>query len=153
MSLLCISFMYTKQEISRQKQAFWTAFGKYMKPVLSADGEEISWINYKTGIKGISFKMEADSQKASISIVLSQSDTALQQAQFGQFQQLKSILAQQLQEDDWTWQAATTDEYGKPVSTISKQLHNVSIFRTEDWPPSSLSSSRGSSRSTSSGRS
>jgi hypothetical protein len=41
--------MYTKQEISKQKQAFWTAFGKYMKPVLSADGEEISWLNYKTG--------------------------------------------------------------------------------------------------------
>ena len=29
--------MYTKQEISKQKQAFWTAFGRYMKPVASAD--------------------------------------------------------------------------------------------------------------------
>ena len=29
--------MYTKQEISKQKQAFWTAFGRDMKPVASAD--------------------------------------------------------------------------------------------------------------------
>jgi hypothetical protein len=42
--------MYTKQETSKQRQEFWTAFGRYMKPVLSADGEEI--------------RMEVDSRQA-----------------------------------------------------------------------------------------
>jgi Domain of unknown function (DUF4268) len=64
--------MYTKQEISRHKQAFWTAFGQYMKPVLSADGEKISWLNYKTGNRYIHFKMDADSRQARIAVLIQQ---------------------------------------------------------------------------------
>jgi len=62
--------MWTKQEIAKQKQAFWTAFGRYMKPVLSADGEVVSWLNYKTGNKYIHFKMDADSRQAFIAILV-----------------------------------------------------------------------------------
>ncbi|PZR08331.1 MAG: DUF4268 domain-containing protein, partial [Flavobacterium psychrophilum] len=66
--------MYTREEISKQKQAFWTAFGKYMRPVLSADGLPVSWLNYKTGVPGISFKMDADRDHAVIMILLSNSN-------------------------------------------------------------------------------
>lgn len=31
--------MYTREEISKQKQAFWTAFGKYMQPVFKMDAD------------------------------------------------------------------------------------------------------------------
>ncbi len=55
--------MFSKQDASKLKKEFWTAFGRYMKPVLSADGEKINWINYKTGEKDIVFKMDADSKK------------------------------------------------------------------------------------------
>ena len=30
--------MFSKQEASQLRKEFWTAFGQYMKPVLSADG-------------------------------------------------------------------------------------------------------------------
>jgi hypothetical protein len=126
--------MYTRQEISKQKQAFWTAFGRYMKPVLSADGEEISWSNYKTGIKGISFRMDADNQQAVISIVLFQPDLQLLQLYYRRLLQLKGILEESLGEDDWTWLSDNTDEYGRVVSTISKQLTGVNLLRNEDWP-------------------
>ncbi|BAV06198.1 protein of unknown function [Filimonas lacunae] len=126
--------MYSRQEVSKLKQEFWTAFGKYMKPVLSADGEAVSWINYKTGISGIGFKMDADNKQATIAIVLSQPDIALQQGHYQHFQQLKNMLVEALGEDDWSWQEGITDEYGKVISVISKQQTGVNILRNEDWP-------------------
>ena len=56
--------MYSRQEASILKQEFWTSFGLYMNPVLSSEGEKINWVNYKTGEKGIRFKMHADNRSA-----------------------------------------------------------------------------------------
>jgi hypothetical protein len=126
--------MYTKQEVSKLKQAFWTSFGKYMKPILSADGEIISWSNYKTGISGISFKMDADNRNASIAIIISPADLTLHKAFYDQFLLHKGMLAASLGEDDWQWEAETADEYGRDISKISKQLDNISVLRAEDWP-------------------
>ena len=49
--------MYSKAEATQLRQAFWTAFGQYMAPVPSAEGETTNWINYKTGFKHLYFRM------------------------------------------------------------------------------------------------
>lgn len=121
--------MYSKQEVSKLKAHFWTAFGKYMKPVLSADGEPISWLNYKTGIPGVFFKMDADSQQASIAIVITQSDLRF----YNQFLNNKSFLETTLGES-WQWAPDTMDEYGKTMSTISTRIRQVNVLQIEDWP-------------------
>lgn len=126
--------MYTKQEISRQKQAFWTAFGRYMKPILSADGEEISWLNYKTGNKFIHFRMDADTRQASISIVIDHPESETRSRYIEKLKQLKPILEDALEEDDWTWQEAATDDFDRPIAIISRQLKEVNFFRNTDWP-------------------
>jgi len=126
--------MYSKQEVSKLKQAFWTAFGKYMQPVLSADGEPVSWINYKTGISGISFKMDADSKEVMISILLSHNDLSLQRSAYEKFLQLKAMLNENLGESDWLWEQEVQDDYGKTISRISKRLSGVNVLRNEDWP-------------------
>src|ERR1700760_3773056 len=78
--IFALTSMYTKHETSKQKQSFWTAFGRYMKPVLSADYEEVNWINYKTGNKHLSFKMDVGTKKATIAIVIDHPDAATRQA-------------------------------------------------------------------------
>jgi hypothetical protein len=125
--------LYTKEQASQIKQAFWKAFGQYMALHSSADGLKINWINYKTGIKHLSFKMLADQKKACIMIEMSQPDTGMQELMFEQFSALKKILHDQLQED-WTWKLHTTDEYGKSVSRISKCIEQVNILNQNDWP-------------------
>ncbi|HEY6902017.1 MAG TPA: DUF4268 domain-containing protein [Puia sp.] len=117
--------MYTKQETSKKKQEFWTAFGRYMKPVLSADGEEISWSNYKTGNKHIRFKMDVDTRQAVISIVLDHPEPETRRSHFERFSQLKAIFEETLGESDWV-----ASEEG----TIEKRLGGVNVFRNEDWP-------------------
>src|ERR1700743_3148227 len=113
--------MYTKQEISKQKQAFWTAFGRYMKPVLSADGEAISWLNYKTGNKNVSFKMEVDSGRAVLSVVIDHPDRETRELYFDRFLQWKDLFEETLEEADWTWRRADTDEHGRSTSTLPHQ--------------------------------
>jgi len=125
--------MYTKQEVSKLRQAFWTTFGQYMQPVSPADGSKVNWVNYKTGVPGITFKMEADNEHASIAIVLSAADAAIQEEHYTLMTQLRTMLHNTLGEQ-WQWQQAYTNEYGKPVSTISTTLGGVSILRNEDWP-------------------
>jgi len=125
--------MYTKEQASQLKQAFWTAFGQYMGPVLSAEGMRTNWINYKTGVKHIFFRMQADNKTARIAIEIAHPDKELQQLFFEQFESYKIMLHSTLDED-WQWQLHTTDEYGKTISRIYTELAPVSIFQKEDWP-------------------
>ncbi len=74
--------MYSQAEVSYIKQKFWTSFGMYMAPVPSATLEKVNWVNYKTGIKGISFKMDADKDTASVIIEIFLKDTMLQHQYF-----------------------------------------------------------------------
>ena len=125
--------MYSRQEASQLRQEFWTSFGQYMSPVLSAEGEKINWINYRTGEKDIYFKMQANNKKATIGIELTHKDAGIQHLYFEQFAELKKILENSLGEE-WTWQLHTADENGKLISRIYTERNGVSIFKKEDWP-------------------
>lgn len=125
--------MYSRQEASQLRQEFWTTFGQYMSPVLSAEGEKINWINYKTGEKNISFRMHADNKKASIAIELSHKDKEIQQIIFEQFLQFKKIFDETVNEE-WIWQLHTYDEHGRIISRIAKEKSGLSIYQKQDWP-------------------
>ena len=125
--------MYSKQEASIIKKEFWTSFGQYMRPILNADGEAINWINYKTGVKNIFFRMDADRTDASIAIEFHHPDPEVRSEYYNRFLQLKPMLEETLGEE-WYWETAATDEYGKIFSRIIKRLDNVSVFKKEDWP-------------------
>jgi hypothetical protein len=125
--------MYSKQEATQLKKEFWTAFGQYMTPTMSAEGEKIAWVNYKTGEKNIAFRLEADNKKATVTIELSHPDTGIQQLYFEQFRHLGNIF-ETMVEGDWTWDLHITDEYGKTISVIQTALSGVSVFKKEDWP-------------------
>jgi hypothetical protein len=125
--------MYSKSQASQLKQEFWTIFGQYMQPVLSAEGEKINWVNYKTGEKDIYFKMHADSRSASIAIEIRHKDSLVQQLFFEHFISLEKIFIANAGEA-WTWSLHEQDEHGNVVSRISSNLEPVNIFNKQDWP-------------------
>ncbi|WP_134089914.1 DUF4268 domain-containing protein [Olivibacter sp. XZL3] len=125
--------MYSKEEVSKIKQTFWTTFGQYMTSIPSSDGMRINWINYKTGFKHLFFKMDVGKKDASIFIDISHPDLGIQELFFEQFKEFKKILEGTLNEE-WIWELHTTDEHGKVISRIYKQLQPVSIFEQTDWP-------------------
>jgi hypothetical protein len=125
--------LYSKDEASQLKQAFWTTFGQYIAPQLSVEGLKVNWVNYKTGIKYLYFRMEASNRSASIAIEIAHPDAGIQELFFEQFLELKNILHTTLNEG-WEWQLHTTDPNGKTISRIFKEINGVSIFNKADWP-------------------
>ena len=125
--------MYSKTEAAQLRQAFWTTFGQYMAPVPSAEGVPTNWINYKTGLKHVYFRMRADVRQASISIDITHADEGIRELFFQQFRELKTMLEESLGEA-WTWDPSFVDENGLTVSRIYRELRPVNMFNREDWP-------------------
>ncbi len=125
--------MYPKEEASRIKQAFWTTLGRYLSPHRSAGGEKVNWINYKTGIKHLVFKMDADNRTVRIAIEFRHPDAGIRELLFEQFRELHRILESYLNED-WQWELHAEDELGKPVIRIGTSFGPVSVFKEDDWP-------------------
>lgn len=126
--------MYSKDEASQIRQAFWTTFGQYIAPQLSADGLKINWINYKTGIRNVFFKMDAENRSASIAIFINHPDTGIQELFYEQFVELKTVFNGYM-EDEWTWSPTEYDRDGRIISRIYTEIKDVSIFNRNDWPP------------------
>lgn len=125
--------MYTKAEAAQLRQAFWTTFGQYMAPVPSHDGWPVNWINYKTGLKNVYFRMQADNRRASIGIELTQPDAGVRELFFEQFLELKTMLHETLGEP-WRWELHATDANDLPLSRIYAEMQPVNLFNREDWP-------------------
>lgn len=124
--------MYSRDEVKRIREQFWTSFGQYMSLNLSAEKEKINWINYRTGIKNLFLKMDADQKSAIIMWEWNQPDLAMRQLMYEQFLQYKRILEDILGEE-WIWELEAETEYGKPVSRIYTRLENVNLFNQSDW--------------------
>ena len=125
--------MFSKKELAQSRKEFWMIFGQYMSPVLSSEDEKINWINYKTGVKGLQFKMNVVQDVASISIEINHSDIEEQKIIFEKLLQLKHILNNCLKED-WNWALHVPGDGGKLVSKIYQERKGINIMRKEDWP-------------------
>ena len=125
--------MYSKKEIAVLKKNFWTSLGLYLKPLRNAEGNEVNWLNYKTGVRGIYFRMDAGIEKASIGIEITHDATERWKDYYSKFIQYKEMLHQSLSEV-WIWQEAAMDEHNKTMSRIYTELAGVNILQKEDWP-------------------
>jgi hypothetical protein len=125
--------MYTKAEASAVKQKFWTSFGKYMQPVPSATGEKVNWINYKTGIKGIYFKMDAGKDFAHISIEIFLPNKELENLYYKTFRNFTKQF-EKVVGAGWKVENDFITKDNKAISIIYTELHNVNIFKESDWP-------------------
>jgi hypothetical protein len=124
--------MFSKQEATQLRKEFWTSLGQYLSRIPSSEGEKINWINYKTDVKGLQIKMDADREKAFIGIVVNQPDKEKHSEIFNQLLEVKTILQSELQEE-WIWQPQL-DEEGKLISKIYKEKTGVNVLKKEDWP-------------------
>jgi len=124
--------MYSKEEAFQIRKKFWTSFGQYMKLQTSASGLEINWINYKTGIKGLQLKTDADNKSARIAIEMTQNDREIQELMFEQFEEFQVLFEGELG-SDWVWYKSYFENSGKQIAKIELRLENVSIFKEEDW--------------------
>lgn len=116
--------MFTREEKSALRQKFWTAFGKYMSPVPAASGERINWINYNSGIKGITIRSDADEHSALVKLDIKHRDADLQ----AQHVSMLRTLYRDLPPGGFS---LTQNEEG---TLMLSEKPGVNIFREADWP-------------------
>ena len=124
--------MYNHQQASLLRQKFWVSFGKYMSPIPSSTGEKINWINYRTGIKFISFKMDCTNTEAYIGIEISHKDSAMRELYFNHFKTFKTALEETL-EEKWNWQLNCEKEHSNNPACIFTVL-KANVIIEDEWP-------------------
>jgi hypothetical protein len=124
--------MYSRQETTDLRRKFWTSLGKYLAPIPSASGKKINWINYKTGIRFIHFKMDV-TLEAYIGIEITHDNSADRKLYYEQFLSLKKPLEMALGEK-WVWQEVTEPEEEASIARIFTTLGNVNIYDPGSWP-------------------
>jgi len=128
-----IYFMYSKEERSRLNTLFWTSFGKYMgNRHRSVSNHKVKWVNYKTGVSHIYFRLYADHSNAIISIDIQHKDEGIRELFLEQFIQLKGVLHGKLGEE-WEWQKEARTESGQSICRICTTLSGKSVYKKSDW--------------------
>ena len=117
--------MWSKVEAKALRQQFWTALGQYMRPVPSAEGEAINWINYKTGNKAVRLRMQEEKNLLQTIISVETIDGAQQALVWNTLQAHRSLL-QPAEGHHWVWQA---DDH-----TIICRKTDVHILQQAHWP-------------------
>lgn len=125
--------MYKKQELAAIKKKFWTSFGQYMRPVPSAWNEEVNWVNYHTGVKGIYFRLDAERIHASVSIEIVAKDHLLRYRFFDEIIAQQSLLESYLG-PGWQYLRDIADDHGTAISRIENRYDNLNILQEDDWP-------------------
>lgn len=124
--------MYGKEEAKELKTLFWTSFGKYMRKHATEYGSKIHWVNYKTGVKDIYFRLKADKKTASISVDLQHGDPGIRELFFEQFLETRTVF-HDLTGSEWNWQANYTDQYEKEMSRIYLEIEHVNMYNKDTW--------------------
>lgn len=125
--------MYSRKEAAQLREMFWTSFGQYMSPIQSSEGLKINWVNYKTGLKNLQFKLIANNTSAYIAIEISASDLNLQDTLFKNLFELKTLFHDTVS-SSWTWNHGIFDESQRLVSRIQTSIEAVNILNKSDWP-------------------
>jgi len=123
--------MFTKEEKKAIKTEFWTSFGVYMRKHNKEFGR-VHWVNYKTKIKDLYFRLDLTSKKATFSIDLQHVDDGIRELFYEQFTELKVVLHDAVGEE-LIWDEIVFNEFEKPVSKIHVELENVNIYNKNDW--------------------
>lgn len=102
-----------------------------MSPVPSVLGTKTNWINYRTDIKGIDLKMNADGKTTRIAIVIKMKDDGLRSLFYEQFLEFK-FLFHSAMDEEWIWDEHFIDYQQTTISTIYLETEG-NIYSKNAW--------------------
>ena len=123
--------MWSKEEAKKRRIKFFTNFGIYMKKSIPKYGEKIRWVNYRTGVSSIKFKIEAKKGYSRVCIDINNKDEGVREVFFEQFEELKTILHSTM--DELNWVKKHRIDSGLYISRIYTELKGPSINQESEW--------------------
>ena len=123
--------MFSRDEAKAWNERFYTLYGTYMRRHQPQAEGARQWLNYRTGVKNIFFRVEAKSREALASIELQHPDEGVRQLFLAQFAEFKKALESHT--GPLIWEENYTLENGRTVSRIYQQQKGVSLYKEDDW--------------------
>ncbi len=102
-----------------------------MKKHAGEYGEKIRWVNYRTGVNSIRFKIEAQKNTSSVSIDIVNNDEWVREVFFEQFEEFKTLLTNSM--DDLEWVKSYRVDSGVYIGRIYTELNGPSINNESEW--------------------
>ena len=125
--------LYSREESKRIKESFWTNLGRYLSLTPVSQGSKVNWINYKTGIKYLKFKMNVNDKCGIIAIEICHPEEDIRMQMLDQFREYALLLERELGEK-WDFDRDFIDEFDRPLIRIYKEISPVNILNKDDWP-------------------
>lgn len=125
--------MYGKEEAIELRKLFWTSFGKYIGHNKAASGKKAKWLNYKTGVKDIYFRMDVDKKTARVSIDIQHADPGIRGLFIEQFREVKTVFENVTNTKEWIWLEDITDPLNKEISRIYVEIEGVNLYNKDTW--------------------
>ena len=123
--------MFSRDEAKALNERFYTLFGTYMRRHQPQAEEARQWLNYRTGVKNIFFRVEATGKAALASIDLQHPDEGVRQLFYEQFQEFQKALESHT--GPLIWDQAYSLNNGRVISRIYQKQEGISLYREEDW--------------------
>jgi hypothetical protein len=124
--------MYPREQAQQMRKLFWISLGKYMGQFPSVFNPKVKWLNYKTGVQHLYFRLDLDNKQASVSIEMEHPDPGIRELFYQQWEQVDGMLFQAT-DQSWTWVPETYNESGLAISRIYVTLPDVSIYDDTTW--------------------
>ena len=123
--------MWSKEEARNRNIRFYTNFGVYMKKHAGEYGEKIRWVNYRTGVNSIRFKIEAFKNTSRVCIDIVNKDEGVREVFFEQFEEFKTLLSNSMNPLDWIKEYRI--DSGVYITRIFTEINGPSINQESDW--------------------
>ena len=111
---------------------FFQQFTQHMSSHKIGGGGGKNWDAYKTGIKGLYFRILTQ-PKVTLAIDLQFKDESIRELVYDQFCELRLLLASEWNEEP-LYEKNTVYISGEPLSRISVSLDSVYFYNQEEWP-------------------
>ena len=123
--------MFSREEKKTLNTAFFNQFVRHMSRHHSKGGGGGRWESYKTGVKGLYFRM-LTTPIVGIAIDIQQKDPEIRALLYDQFLELRRLLEAEWG-DDVLYESSHYLESGVEVSRISIKLENAYFYDKEQW--------------------
>ena len=123
--------MFKRDEAKAWNEKFYTLFGTYMRRHTPQAEDAKQWLNYRTHVKGIFFRVEANNKGAIASIDIQHKDADIRELFYQQFQEYGKAL--EMHTGELIWDDSYSLDDGRQIGRIYQKLEGVNLYKEDDW--------------------
>jgi hypothetical protein len=125
--------MLSKIERQKLNTDFYTALGLMMQGSYSELSKKTRWTNYRTNVKDIFVRLDADNKGASFCLDFQQKDAEVRALFWEQLGELKKLLQSELGNNS-IWHESFYKEDGSQISRVELRFDKGSLYDKSTWP-------------------